>query len=370
MAVLACQREQEVALRTEVEQDVLAQYLNLPETPYPYSSTGLPGYLIGPLEAAQDNQPEDNLITDHGATLGRVLFYDKNLSLNNTISCASCHQQVLGFSDTARFSVGLNGELTHRHSMGLTNARYYTNGRFFWDERAATLEEQVLVPIEDPIEMDLALDSLEKRLSGLPYYPVLFYRAFGDSTINQDRIARAMAQFIRSIVSVDSKYDEGVLISGDPQKPFFNFTEEENLGKAIFHGSRGLNCSGCHGGHTFSADNPRSNGIISNDIGAYAVTGIEWQRGAFKAPSLKNIAVRPPYMHNGSMPSLEAVIEHYNSGLGISEDFPLDLHLINNGQPIRMNLTEDDKQALLAFLHTLTDPVVLESPMYSDPFPR
>ena len=148
-----------------------------------------------------DNTPAHNPVTDHGATLGRVLFYEKGLSKNNTISCASCHKQEKAFSDDAIFSEGWEGHETGRHSMGIINGKYYYSGKFFWDERVASLEQQTLMPIQDSVEMGLTLNEMEERLKGLPYYKPLFTSAFGNDEITSEKAAMAMTQFIRSIVS-------------------------------------------------------------------------------------------------------------------------------------------------------------------------
>ncbi len=191
--------------------------LNLPDTPFDYATLDLPAHFTTnvpgqPLPTSIigfDNTPSDNPITNDGATLGRVLFYDKKLSANGTISCASCHQQNKGFSDDATLSLGYNGGTTGRHSMTLINSRFYQRGRFFWDERAATLEEQVLMPLQDPVEMGMTLEQVISTVEQQAYYPDLFEKAFGSQEVDADRIAKALAQFVRSIVSYSSRYDEG-----------------------------------------------------------------------------------------------------------------------------------------------------------------
>ena len=159
----------------------------LPETPYRYDGGNLPRHFTQPdgpeSIASADNTPDDNPTTDAGATLGRVLFYDTRLSANDSVSCGTCHQQAHGFSDPRRYSVGFDGQTTRRHSMSLTNARYYTRGRFFWDERAETLESQVLAPVQDPVEMGMTLDGLGTKLGQVDYYPRLFDQAFGSPAI-------------------------------------------------------------------------------------------------------------------------------------------------------------------------------------------
>jgi cytochrome c peroxidase len=346
--------------------------LNLPASPFNYANQPLPPYLRSPGIAAQDNSPATNPVTDWGATLGRVLFYDKLLSANKTISCASCHKQELAFTDNARFSAGFNGGLTGRHSMSLINARYYPNGRFFWDERASTLEIQTLIPVQDAVEMGMRLDTLVNRLHNTPHYPVLFQRAFGDAAITSDRIARALAQFVRSIISYQSRFDTGRQLippGQDPiQTPYPNFTPQENLGKQLFFNPLTA-CNACHGTETFTAPNFLNNGIEnpSIDQGVGGVTNIPAQIGSFKVPSLKNVELTAPYMHDGRFATLEQVIEHYNSGVQPHPN--LSPQLRNpNGTPKRLNLTNEEKAALVAFLKTLTDTNITTDVKFSNPF--
>jgi cytochrome c peroxidase len=204
---IACSKKSDDSTPTPV--DPVAAVLNLPATPFNYANIIQPAYLSSPPIQAQVNTPAGNAITDNGATLGRVLFYDKSLSINNTIACASCHKQANGFSDPVAKSVGFNGGLTGRNSMSLIDAKYYPNGRFFWDQRAATLEDQVLIPVQDMVEMGMTLSQLETKLKTLAYYPSLFTKAFGDANITSTRISLALSQFVRSIVSFQSKYDAG-----------------------------------------------------------------------------------------------------------------------------------------------------------------
>lgn len=343
--------------------------LNLPSSTFDYIAFSQPETFADDFTTVQSNEPSYNPISNDGATLGRVLFYDKNLSRNNRISCSSCHIQAYSFSDTAKLSLGFEGKRTRRHSMSLINAKYYYSGRFFWDERASTLEEQVLMPIQDEIEMGMNLDSLVLKLSKLNYYPSLFKNAFGDEEINKERISMALAQFVRSIVAAKSRYHMAKK-SEDGKSDFTKFTELENLGKKIFNGSKTIKCSGCHSTEAFVADIPRNNGIadLNLDLGAYENQKIEQYKAAFKAPSLINIARRAPYMHNGIFNTLDEVIEHYNSGI-FNNHGDLDNHLVDaNGEPIRMGLSEHEKQALKAFLLTLTDDNISHHPAFSNPF--
>ena len=346
--------------------------LNLPSTPYNYSNQPLPAFLLNPGIGGQDNTPSNNPVTDWGATLGRVIFYDKVVSINNTIACASCHQQQFGFSDNKALSNGFSGGLTGRNSMCLVNAKYYPDGKFFWDERANSLETQTLMPIQNSVEMGMNLDTLINRLKSKAHYPYLFTKAFGDPTINSDRISKALAQFVRSIISYRSKFDVGrgqILPPANPvQTPYSNFTAEENLGKQLFF-SPLTNCATCHGTETFTAPTPKNNGLEnpSVDRGVGAITNIQNQAGEFKVTSLKNIELTAPYMHDGRFTTLEQVVEHYNSGLQPNPNLAPQLKN-PNGTPKQLNLTVQEKAALVAFLKTLTDNALATDLKFSNPF--
>ena len=366
---------------SESDMSILNQLLNLPTTPFNYTRAPLPAHYTAAEANDSDNTPDDNPITNMGATLGRVLFYDKNLSANNTISCASCHEQDAAFSDNRKFSVGLNGETTRRNSMTLINSRFYENGKFFWDERAATLEEQVLLPIQDHIEMGMELDQLENKLQALEYYQVLFEKAFGSPQVTSDRIAKALSQFTRSIVSVNSKFDIGFAAAGFPedeeQMPdFSNFSEMENLGMDIFYrGRNGGTCLYCHGTPQHVNDEAKNNGLTLNytDNGKGEITGVLSDNALFKVPSLRNIARTAPYMHDGRFETLMDVVNHYSDDVQDHPNLHFRLKTLDDGEEgdaevLRLNLTQTEKEALVAFLHTLTDESVLTDEKYSDPF--
>ena len=346
--------------------------LNLPSSPYNYANQPLPGYYLSPNIIGQDNTPINNTVTDWGATLGRVLFYDKVLSINNSIACASCHKQEFAFSDNTALSTGFAGGHTGRNSMSLINAKYYPNGRFFWDQRAASLEIQTLMPVQDGIEMGMRLDTLVNRLNNTPHYPVLFQRAFGNETINSDRISKALAQFVRSIISYQSKFDAGrqqIPPGQDPiLTPYINFTQQENQGKQLFF-SPATACNSCHGTETFTAPNDRNNGIEnpSIDRGVGGVSNIPLQVGNFKITSLRNIELTGPYMHDGRFNTLEQVIEHYDSGVQPNPNLAPQLRN-PNGTPKRLNLSANDKSALVAFLKTLTDRNITADIKFANPF--
>ncbi len=365
--------------------------LNLPDTPFNYSSVTFPNTFTEYVFTF-DNTPDDNPITDAGATLGRVLFYDTNLSINNTISCASCHLQEVGFADTGAKSTGFEGGHTFRNSIGFANAGFYKPERYFWDQRAATLEEQTLMPIQDEVEMGMTLGELTQKLSELDYYKPLFTDAFGDETITNERISKALAQFVRSIYSFHSKYDVGIEQTGNIFEDFPNFTAQENLGKDIFNGKETpeaiATCITCHlPNHDplhyalplpddlnqviFSGGEPDNIGLDDNinvpDNGWGAFLGIETLYGHFKTPSLRNIELTAPYMHDGRFETLEEVVEHYSTG--VKAHPYLSAHMKDSqGNPRHLNLTEEEKAALVAFLKTLTDYELIQDEKYSNPF--
>lgn len=332
----------------------------------------VPPYFTNGATNDTDNTPDNNRIMNTTATLGRVLFYDKNLSANNTIACASCHFQDRGFSDPAQFSTGFAGGLTGRQSMSLANARYYENGRFFWDERAASLEDQVLMPIQDHVEMGMTLDTLVAKLQAEEYYNILFTEAFGSNEVSSERISLALAQFVRAMVSYQSKYDQGLaMINGGNANQLPNFTTLENLGLRIFTDPQLGGCAGCHSTPLQIGIEAQNNGLDLNtvDEGLGAVTGNARDDGKFKVPSLRNIGVTAPYMHDGRFATLLEVVEHYNSGVQAHPN--LDPRLRGgpgNPQPRRLNLSDEDQQALVAFLNTLTDEAFLTDEKFSNPF--
>lgn len=340
--------------------------LNLPASPYNYANQPIPVFL-DTLRA--NNTPANNPVTDHGATLGRVLFFDRALSINNSVACASCHQADKAMSDPRILSLGHGGGPTGRHSMSLVNARYYANRRFFWDERAATLEDQVLRPIQDSVEMGLTLDQLLSRVRTQAYYPTLFSRAFGDTAISTNRIALALAQYVRSMVSYQSKYDQGRAQVANTGDPFPNFTQQENMGKGIFNGPG--TCAACHGTDAHIAPGPRNNGLdaTTTDAGVGGANGNPNLIATFKSPSLRNIALNAPYMHDGRFATLEQVVEHYSTGVENHPNLSPPLRT-PGGTAIRLNLTTQQKAALVAFLNTLTDNSFATDPKYQDPFVR
>lgn len=312
-----------------------------------------------------------NPITDAGATLGRVLFYDTKLSRTNSVSCATCHAQSLAFGDSAQFSVGHEGGRTGAHSMRLTNARFNESGRYFWDKRSFSLEAQTTQPVQDPIEMGFdaahgGITVLLARLQAVPYYPPLFRLAFGTEVITETRVQQALAQYVRSILATNSKWDVGfarVATAGPPNfnTPLPNLTPQEQRGQALYFAppnAGGAGCQACHVAPSFSlAANSLSNGLdAANSV-------------VFRSPSLKDVARSRRYMHDGRFTSLEQVVEFYDSGVQAGP--ALDPRLRGpGGAPRRLNLSGADKEALVAFLRTLNEQAVGTDVRFTDPFKR
>ncbi len=349
--------------------DPAPRTFHLPETAYKYANIELPYHFTLPQVQRLDNTPASNPTIDAGATLGRVLFYDTRLSANGSTACASCHHQKNAFSDPDRFSKGFAGKETDRNAMPLVEARYYARGKYFWDERAKSLEEQVLMPIQNKVEMGQDLKTLVANLSKEAEYTPLFKAAFGDAEVTQERTAKALAQFVRSLVSYRSKYDEGIAKVRSRNEDFPNVSRRENHGKAIFNRL----CANCHmpGGQdaVFTMDRPRNNGLDADtkvpDLGVADVTFNRFEAGLFKSPSLRNVEYTGPYMHDGRLKKLEDVIEHYSSGIKTHPNRDIRAGGIGGRG---FDFATDDKAALLAFLKTLSDEKFITDPKFSDPF--
>ena len=348
-----------------------------------YAEQPIPPYIT------KDNTPIDNPITDAGATLGRVLFYDKKLSIDESISCASCHQQEAAFSDTNDMSTGVNG-MTDRHSPRLINLRFGEETKFFWDETASSLEALTMTPIQDHIEMGFTgnngqpgLDDLFNRLESIDYYQELFAFVYGDATVNQERIEKSVAQFLRSIQSFDSKYDEGRINVTHDSIPFSNFNAGENLGKQLFIdspvfddlGNRvagGAGCAQCHHPPEFDIDPDSGN---NGDIGVFGST-TEIDISITRVPTLRNLAddnMVPfgGFMHNSSMggeAKIYGVIDHYNEIPDVTNNPNIDERLVPNGHPQRLHITTLERIQLVQFLKTLKGDDVLFNKKWSNPF--
>ncbi len=372
-----------IVLCSFMTQRLQGDCLNLPSTPYNYSNIIFPSDIVNNL-SEMDNMPANNRTTDEGATLGRVLFYDVELSKNRKISCASCHQQQFAFTDTARFSVGFDGQLTHRNSMSLAHARFQKDSAFFWDNRARTLEIQTLMPIQSNVEMGLTLDTLVARVTAKSYYAPLFRAAFGSTTVTSLRISQALAQFIRSMNTFGSRYRIGVnTTNGNPSiVPLVNLTAEENLGKDLFMDERRGNCQACHTRNIFVPQGSKNIGLdlVYADNGVGAAFNISRKNGEFSVPSLINVVMTAPYMHDGRYKTLEQVVNFYSDSIKphpnldgfLREILPGTIDPNNNTcdtcPPRIIRYTETEKRALVAFLRTMTDTLLTTDARWSDPF--
>ena len=298
-----------------------------------------------------------------------MLFYEPLLSKDGTQSCASCHRQEDAFSDTLRLSIGVEGLPGKRQAMAVFNMAWNTN-EFFWDGRAHLLRDQALLPIQDPLEMNETLENVISKLSADKTYTDQFIRAFGSNEITAEKMALAMEQFMLSIVSFESKYDRylagEVELTASEQRGLDLYFTEYN---PFFPEDSGADCAHCHGGINFENDLYMNNGLDVDadfvDIGREAVTERPQDRARFKVPSLRNIALTPPYMHDGRFQTLEEVIEHYDNG--IQESSTIDPALLATKMTGLM-LTAQDKIDLVNFLKTLTDEKFLNNPAYQSPF--
>lgn len=342
----------------------------LPDPSYVYRDDGLDLPFVFQ-DSFFDTSPQGNRTTDAGATLGRVLFYDKRVSITNTVACASCHQQAHGFSIPERFGTGALGVLTTRSPMPLANVRFNLAHAWFSDMRVSSLQELVLLPIQNPEELGSPLALLESKLRATPFYPPLFEAAFGTPEITHGRIALALEQFLQSLMSYRTKSDLAFnpMFNG-PGDPASVLTAQELRGSEIFNDDAAGRCSTCHDLRTSINIWHANNGIdaIPSDPGTVIPA---FQRngsiGVFRAPALRNIATSAPYMHDGCFATLRDVVNHYDHGIQDSQN--LDAILRDQlGGPMRLNLSEEDKDALEAFLDTLTDDEFLTDPKFSDPF--
>ena len=327
-----------------------------PETPYqttPYTLETPPGF---PAMAI----PADNPITVEGVALGRKLFYEKLLSGNNTQSCATCHNQALSFTDNGtRFSTGITGAVGTRNAQPLINLGY--NLHYFWDGRAGTLEDQALGPVKNPIEMHLAWTEAAARLNANTSYKAEFKKAFNVDVIDSTHVVKALAQFMRTMISYNSKLDRRLRNEA-------NLSSSELNGYVIYNTEKG-DCFHCHSidaGRLLTDNQFHNNGLdsIFTDLGRGAITGNPNDNGKFLTPTLRNIALTAPYMHDGRFQTLEQVIDHYNTGGKASSTVdPLMKH-VGTG----LNLTTQEKADLLAFLRSMTDSTFINDTRFKSPF--
>jgi cytochrome c peroxidase len=316
----------------------------------------VPPYVINYL--GEMRHPSDNPLTEEGVALGRKLFYDKLLSNNRTMACATCHKQENGFDDFRQFSQGTNGTFGDRNAMPVINLGWAD--AFFWDGRRSTLEDQAHDPVTNPIEMANTWPEVVSRLQSSAEYPLLFFKAFGTKTVDSILVVKAIAQFERTMVSFNTRFDK-YFYQGDTTA----LNEAEKRGLMLFTGD--ALCNTCHMMNTLFTDHTfRNNGLDVNpaDNGLMKFTGNASDRGKFKVPGLRNIAQTAPYMHDGRFATLEDVVSFYSSG--VKQSSPnIDEHMppFGNG----LNLTAQQKADLVAFLKSLSDQEFLTRQDLSDP---
>ena len=323
--------------------------------------------------------PEDNPTTKQGVELGRMLFYEKQLSADNSMSCGSCHQQDKAFTDGKKLAVGITGDSISKNAMSLANLLWVKH--FNWDGRTESLEAQAREPIIHPLELNLPLEEAVVKLQKTDIYPEKFQQAFGSDRITEENLLKALAQFERTLISDNSKLDQYWRKEYVP-------TEQEQWGMDLFYthpepmmGLRGGNCGDCHLGSLTAGALEGYEGFHNNGLdtgnnlneGLQKVTGNEYDKGKFRAPSLRNIALTAPYMHDGRFSTLEEVLEHYDEHIQTSPTLdPLIVEASNEvpvqGAPVKLKLTEDEKDAILAFLHMLTDSTFITDDRFSNPF--
>ena len=351
------------------------------EPPLDYSSS-VPDYIT------RDNRLEGD-VDNRKATLGRVLFYDRQLSLNNSIACGSCHIQSHAFGDSAQQSIGLDGGVTSRQSMRLVNTRYAELPSMFWDRRAPSLEDQVVQPIQDHIEMGFSgtgdqpgLDSLISRLQGLQHYSELFDWAFQEDglSINASHLAEVLENFVSSIVSFDSKFDQGFSESQGVQVNFQNFTAAENRGKSLFltppqlsnqnvRIGGGVGCAGCHRPPEFDIDPGSANNGVDHEAGnpqGFDTTNT-------KSPTLRDVfnsggIINTPMMHTGDFLEFTTIIEHYNEVIPDVDNRTVDPRLVRGVSSVQMELTTSEREDLELFIKTLTGSNIYSDTRWSSPF--
>tara|TARA_B110000046_G_scaffold46773_1_gene51838 strand:- start:2833 stop:4017 length:1185 start_codon:yes stop_codon:yes gene_type:complete len=371
----SCQKESTAVDYTANEYEELSKSLNLPGELHNYT-VDVPAHInissFSPIAPIQLNK------ANHTATLGRVLFYDELLSRNGTVSCGSCHVQTAGFAHNEALSEGFDGQTGTRNSlalgttaMGLTTSYGgSTEGEalagFSWDDSVHSMEEQTQAAIENPSEMGMTMEDMVDRVKSIAYYDILFRKAFGENEINEENLLNAITQFVNAISSNESRFDEGMNQTLNVNEDFANYTASENLGKTLYN----TNCASCHGAkHDFTVKAVANNGLdqVYTDQGKGAKTGNSSDMAIFKVPFLRNIGLSGPYMHDGRFGSLEEVVDFYSEN--VKEHLNLSPELReSNGQVKKMNFTEVQKTALVAYMETLTDQEMIKDEKFSIPF--
>ena len=338
-----------------------------PGKPTPYTLTvpaGFPAPVI----------PADNPLTNEGVALGRMLFYEKKLSSTETMSCGSCHQQSKAFTDGLAKAVGVDGIANPRGTMSLANVAW--SNTLTWDGAFTSLETQVLKPIENSIELHQPLTVGVSKLQATSTYPPLFLAAFGTSTITNDLAVKALAQFERTLVSGNTRFDKFLAtrsgLSADEQTGLQLYTTHVSAGSSL----HGAECFHCHTQPLMSSNYAAqffNNGLdlAFSDLGRGGITGLPADQGKFVAPTLRNIVFTAPYMHDGRFTTLEQVLDHYSDHVQMaSPNLDVNLFNVTNTPPFgtHLNLTATEKRQIIAFLKTLTDSTFVADKRFSDPF--
>ena len=316
-------------------------------------SENLEGNLVPPPGFPSMSLPSDNPFSEAKALLGRYLFYDTRLSQDYSISCGSCHLQEHAFSDPNRVSIGVEGRTGTRNAPSLTNVGY--NIILLWEGGVRTLEQQAVVPIIHPDEMNMNTDTLVSRLQEEVVYNELFRNAWGDDEITIARITKSLSTFERSLISANSPFD-AFSQRGDKSA----LSKSAQRGQDLFFNET-ADCFHCHGGYNFTDNGLHNNGLsATEDQGRFEITQNDLDRGKFKTPTLRNIGVTAPYMHDGRLTTLEEVLNHYNRG---GDGHP------NSGSLVRsLGLTDQNVQDVIAFLESLTDEEFLRDTTLSNPW--
>jgi cytochrome c peroxidase len=330
-----------------------------------------PYTIVIPSHFPQMNIPDDNPMTKEGVDLGRHLFYETKLSGDESMSCASCHKIGSGFADNVAVPVGIDGIAGTRNSMPIFNMGW--DEFFTWDGRQSSLEAQILEPVPNPIEMHLEWKEAVNRLQLDVAYRNKFFRAFGEEGIDSIKVAKAIGQFIRTIVSGSStfdvmyKYENGLSLSNSENQVLENIEAETWAGYDLFKSLNGADCFHCHNGPLMRVKKFSNNGLDAtfNDEGRALVTGNELDLGKFKVPSLRNLSSTGPYMHDGRFNTLEEVIEHYSSGIQMNPTLD---PMIEFGAEGGVQLDALEKEWLKQFLLALNDTIYINNPNFKDPF--
>ncbi|MDF1696118.1 MAG: cytochrome c peroxidase [Saprospiraceae bacterium] len=381
LVFFSCEKERNLDDYSNEEYALISQELTLPQVVNSYQLE-LKEHFLPPGKT----YPKVNTVSfgdiysnNNKATLGRVLFYDKTLSLDRNVSCGSCHHPERAFSDDKQFSEGVGEVITKRNTLALATTLSFkisyspidpslSRSKFSWDDSAADLPQQVKNAFLSENEMNIEEEEIKQRISERPFYSILFKKAFGTDEVNSDRIAESISAFVDAISSVNSKFDKGLesaaLFSVD--KDFYNFTAEENEGKKLYN----ANCASCHTDkHNFTVKATANNGLEME----YSDNGIGGRLndpdfyGVFKIPFLRNIELTAPYMHDGRFETLEEVVDHYSEGIVNHSNLSDELK-DENGNPLLLNFNQEEKSALVAYLKTLTDKEVTSDEKFLDPF--